>query len=330
VPFSSNDPADYLAFAKQSAQRTEATTGFKFVKYLTGGLDEQQDSQTIYEGGDGQDPGLIYKTRHTADGSADVYVRPDTFAYLSAWAMGSGVTIASTGGVASHCYVPNSTLPALTVEQAWGGGNQIDRAIDCFITNYQLSGDAENPWKLHVEWMGGGSVYGRNGAASALSATLESGDPAMYAGGAYVIDGATSLDVRNWNFTMARDADGDLFTTGVNRRDLVLLKRNYTLNFQVIVQDPSLWQKVYYAASGGTMPQVTLASGRFHAERALTASQMVAIDVPEFRYLNSQVNSLEPDGQTLIYDVAAQPRKGATGVVQIRANITSTPTSYLL
>ena len=59
-------------------------------------------------------------------------------------------------------------------------------------------------------------------------------------------------------------------------------------------------------------------------------SQLLAIDVPNLKYLNAQVNSLEPDGQTLIYDVAAQPLKVGTGVVQIRANITSTPTSYLV
>jgi hypothetical protein len=330
VPFSSNDPKDYLALAKQSAQRTEATTGFKFLKYLTGGLTVQQDSNTIFEGGDGQDPGLVYKTRHTADGNVDVYVRPDTFAYLSAWAMGSGVTPPSTGNVASHIYVPNSTVPFLTVEQCWGGGAQCDRALDTIINSYQLAGTKEEPWKLSVGFMAGGTVFGRNGTASALSASLESGDPAMYAGGAYVIDGATSLDVLSWNFQMNRDVDGDLFTTGVTRRDIVPLKRNYTFAAQVIVQDPALWQKVYLTASGGTMPQVVLASGAFHAERQLTASQLVAIDIPNLKYLNSQVNSLEPDGQTLIYDISAQPVKSGTGVVQIRANITSSATSYLL
>jgi hypothetical protein len=329
MAFSSNDPNDYLALAKQSAQRTEATTGFKFLKYLSGGLNQTQDSQTVYEGGDGQDPGLVYKTRHTSDGSADVFVRPDTFAYLSAWAMGSGVDPASTAAVASHIYVPNATVPFLTAEQRWGGGAQCDRAIDCIITNYTLSGAAEEPWRLHVDFMGGGSVYGRNGTASGLSASLESGDPAQYAGGAYVVDGATSLDVRNWSFTMSRGVDGDLFTNGVNRRDIVTLTRNYEFSAQIIVQDPALWQKVYNTASGGTMPQVALASGAFHAERALTASQLVAIDIPNLKYLNAQVNGLEPDGQTLIYDIAAQPLKVGTGVVQIRANITGQPTSYL-
>jgi hypothetical protein len=329
VPFSSNDPKDYFALARQSAQRTEATTGFKFLKYLTGGLNVQQDSNTIFEGGDGQDPGLVYKTRHTVDGNADVYCRPDTFAYLSAWAMGSGVTPASTGNVASHIYVPNSTVPFLTAEQCWGGGAQCDRAIDTIITSYNLAGSKEEPWRLSVGMMSGGSAYGRNGTASALSASLESGDPAMYAGGAYVIDGATSLDVLSWNFEMNRDVDGDLFTNAVTRRDIVPLKRNYSFSAQVIVQDPALWQKVYYTASGGTMPQVSLASMAFHAERTLTASQLIAIDIPNLKYLNAQVNGLEPDGQTLIYDIAAQPVKSGTGVVQIRANITGNATSYL-
>src|SRR4051812_22510228 len=125
MPFSSNDPKDYLAIGKQSAAGTEATT-FKFVKYLTGGLDVAQENETIYEGGDGQDPGLVYKSRVKPDGSFDVYARPDTFTYLAAWAMGSGVDPASTAAVASHIYTPNSTVPFLTVEQCWGGGNNAD------------------------------------------------------------------------------------------------------------------------------------------------------------------------------------------------------------
>lgn len=330
MPFSTNDPADYLAIGKQSAQGTEASS-FKFVKYLTNsGINVTTDAQTIYEGGDGQDPGLVYKQYVKPDGSFDVYTRVDTWNYLTAWAMGSGVAVASTAGLASHCYVPNATVPYLTIEQAYGGGGQIDRVTDAIITGLTIDAQAGMPWKLTVPFTGGGTVYGRNGSASALSATLESGDPAMYAGGAYLIDGATNLDVLSWNFQFSRGVDDGLFTVSPFRRTVVPLTRQYGLTMQVIYQSPSLWQKINYGGAGGTIVPFNLATGAFHAERILTASQLVSIDIPLLNYTAVDVNELEPDGQTLLLSVTAQPRKGATGVVQLRTNTTAQATSYLL
>lgn len=329
MPYSSNDPADYLAIGKQSARGTEATT-FKFVKYLTGGVNIAQAAQTIFEGGDGQDPGLVYKSTVKPDGNFDAYGRVDTWNYLTAWAMGSGIAVASTAAVASHCYVPNSTVPLLTIEQAIGGGNQIDRVTDAIISGLTVDGQEGMPWKLSVPFIGGGTVYGRNGTASALSATLETGDPVMYAGGAYLIDGATNLDITQFSFGFTRSVDDNLFTVSPFRRAVVPLTRAYTLTFNVIYESPSLYQKILYGAAGGTISPFNLATGAFHAERILTASQMVSIDVPLLRYTDVQVNALEPNGQTMILSVTAQPLKGATSVVQLRTNTTAQATSYLL
>ena len=328
MAYSSNDPRNYLALAKQSAQGSEASSNFKFVKYLSGGLAPEFETEAVYEGGDGQDVGLVYKKSINVGGEFDVFARPDTFAYLAAWAMGSGVTPPSTGGVASHIYTPNATVPFLTVEQAFGGGNTIDRAIDCIAAGFKIDAEAGAPWKITVPLVAGGSYYHRNGSASALSATLESGDPAQYQGGAYLITGATSLDVRSWTLDFSRNVDTDLFTVGLNRRTVVPLTRNLTLGMQVIMQDENLYRTILY--NGGTQVDVPLASGAFHAERALTSSQLLAADVPNLKWTGVQVNRLEPDGQTVILDVAAQAVKQGTGILQLRANITGQPTSYLL
>jgi len=326
--YSSADPANYLAFAKQANEATEATTGFKFLKYLgDSGMSLETTTESVYEGGDGQDQGLHYKSKVKPDGQAQVFARPDSFAFLSAWALGSGVTPPSTALVASHVYTPNATIPALTMEQAWGGGNQIERVLNTVITGFQVEAEAGMPWRVTVPFIGGGTPYVRN-ATQILSPTLESGDPAMFAGGAYVITGATSLDVTRWSYNFTRNVDEDLHTNTVFRRKVIPLSRSVELSMQLIWQDQALWKQIDYGAS----PFVTeaLASGAFHAERQLTASQLIAIDVPALKWTNVEVNRLEPDGQTVVLDLSAKGVKGSTGICQHRINVLGTPTSYLV
>lgn len=327
--FSSADPRNYLAVGRQSATSTEATE-FKFLKYLgDSGFNVELEAESVFEGGDGQDQGLHYRSQTRADGQAVAYARPDMFAFLSAWALGSGVTPPSVAEaeVASHIYTPNATVPRLTVEQAWGGGNQIDRVSDAVITGFQVEGEAGQPWQITTPFVGGATPYYRDGAASALTAVLESGDPALYAGGAYLINGATTLDIRSFSYNFERQVDEDLFTTETFRRKVVELTRTVSVDFQLIWQDQSLYKDIVYG--GGSVVPETLATGAFHAERQLTASQLIAIDVPNLRFTALDVNRLEPDGETVVLDVSAMGVKAGTGVVQHRANITGQATSYL-
>ncbi len=313
--YSSADPRNYLAMAKQKTVSEEATTGFKFLKYLgDSGLKHDNGSESVFEGGDGQDQGLHYRTSVKPDGQVVAYARPDMFTYLSAWALGSAAVVGTSVGVGTSVYTPNATVPFLTVEQAWGGGNQIDRVMSAIVTGFQVEGEAKAPWKVTAPFIGGGTPYFRDGAASALSAVLESGDPAMYAGGAYLIDGATSLDITRFTYNFQRNVDDDLFTTDVYRRKVIPLSRQVSVDFQVIWQDQALYRNIQYG--GGSFVPPNLATGAFHAERRLTASQLIAIDVPLLRYTNVEVNRLEPDGQTVVLDVSAMGAKGGTGLVQ--------------
>lgn len=332
--YSSNDPRNYVAVARQVDANTEAPAGsFKFLKYLGNtGIDIDQQVNSVYEGGDGQDQGLHYKQRINPNGQVVVYARPDQWTFLSAYAMGSGAAVPSVaaGGLASHVYTPNATIPFLTYEQAWGGGNRIDRALSCILTGFQVDGEAEQPWQLTVPLIGGGTAYYRDGSASALSPVVESGDPAMFAGGAYLIDGATSLDVRRFSLNFTRNVDDSLYTTAPYRRKIVPLTRSLSLDLQVIWQDQAYYQNILYGGAGGSQVPFSLATGAFHAERILGSSQYMAIDVPNLRYTGVQVNRLEPDGQTVVLDISAMGVKAGTGILQLRSNTLSAATSYLV
>lgn len=315
--YSSADPRNYFAFAKQADASTEATTGFKFLKYLGDtGFSPDPEAESVFEGGDGQDQGTHFKTKTKPDGQIVAYARPDMFTYLSAWALGSAAAVGTSVGVGTSVYVPNATIPFLTVEQSWGGGNQIDRVMSAILTGFQLEGEAAAPWKVTVPFIGGGTPYWRDGAASALSPVLESGDPVMYAGGAYLIDGATTLDITKFTYNFQRKVDDDIYTVDTFRRKVIPLSRTVSVDFQVLWQDQTLYKKIAYG--GGTYIPRSLATGSFHAERQLTASQLIAIDVPLLRYTNVDVNRLMPDGETVVLDISAMAAKGATGLVQHR------------
>jgi len=315
--YSSADPRNYFALAKQDDASTEAETGFKFLKYLGDtGFNPAIESESVFEGGDGQDQGLHYRSKTKPDGQIVAYARPDMFTYLSAWALGSAAVVGTSAGVGTSIYVPNATVPFLTAEQAWGGGNQIDRVMSAIVSGFQVEGEAAQPWKLSVPIIGGGTPYYRDGEASALTAVLESGDPAMYAGGAYLIDGATSLDITKWTYNFQRNVADDLFTVDTFRRKVIPLSRTVSVDFQVLWQDQALYRKINYG--GGTYVPQSLATGAFHAERRLAGSQLIAIDVPLLRYTNVEVNRLMPDGETVVLDISAMAAKGATGLVQHR------------
>lgn len=329
MAYSSNDPRNYFALSKQADANTEATTGFKFIKFLDPtGINIAQDTQAIYEGGDGQDQGLVYRQHTKPDGQITCYARPDHFTFLSAWALGSAAAVGTANNIGTSIYVPNATIPFLTAEQAWGGGNNIDRAMSAILTGFTITANAGDPWKLTVPFIGGGTAYWRDGAASALAQTLETGDPAMYDQSAVLIDGATQMDVTQWTYTFTRGVDDNLFTFSPYRRKVVPLSRAVTLNYQLIWQDQAIYKNALYG--GGTYIPAQLATTAFHAERQLSASQLIAIDIPFLRVTDVQVNRLMPDGQTVILNVSANAVKAGTGIVQHRIvhnNVSAT--SYL-
>lgn len=314
--FSSSDPRNYVALARQADANTEASTGFKFVKYLNGtDVSPDIDTQAIFEGGDGQAQGLVYRQHTKNDGQIVAYARPDMWTYLSSWALGSAVSVGTSVAIGTSIYTPNATVAFLTVEGAWGGGNQIDRVLSAILTGFQVEGAAGEPWKVTTPYVGGGTPYFRDGAASALSPVLESGDPAMYAQGAYLIGGATEIDILQWTYNFARNVDDNLYTVNTFRRKVVPLSYTVSLDFQVIMQTQTYYKEFQYG--GGSQVPATLATTAFHAERILTASQKLAVDIPFLRVTNISANRFNPDGETVVLDVSAMGVKSAgTGIVQ--------------
>jgi hypothetical protein len=326
VPFSSADPADYLAIGRQTNFETESST-FRYLRHLSGGLTLDQESETIYEGGGGQDPTLVYKTKVKPDGEIEAYARPVQFGVLAAYAMGSGVTPASHANFGSHLYVPNATVPYVTVEEAFGAAGHINRVAGAIVSGFRVEGEAGQPWKITAPFIGGGTVTRRT---SALTPAYESLDPGMFSNSAVLLNGATSLDITKFTYNFEKKVDDDLYTTNVYRRGVVQLTRRLGIDFTVIYQDANLYRTVQYGGTTATVLPADLATGAFRADTNINASVNVGLEVPFLRYTGVQLNRLIPDGETMLLDVSAEAVKvSGTHMTAARANIPE-PTSYLV
>jgi hypothetical protein len=326
MPFSSADPADYLAIGKQADFATEAAA-FNYVRHLRGGLEMEQESETVYEGGGGQDPTLVYKTKVKPDGNIECFARPLQWAYLAAYAMGSGVTPPSHADFGSHLYVPNATVPYLTIEEAFGAAGHINRVAGAILSGFRVEGEAGQPWKLTVPFIGGGTVTRRT---SALSAAYESVDPGMFSNSAVLLNGATSLDITKFTYNFEKKVDDDLYTLNVYRRGVVQLNRRLGIDFTVIYQDPTLYRQALYGGTGATVLPADLATGAFQAHSNVNGSVRVGVEVPFLRYKSVRLNRLIPDGETMLLDVSADAVKvSGTYMTAIRANVPQA-TSYLV
>src|SRR4051812_6876780 len=86
-----NDPSSYIAWGRQVAKGTEATT-FDFLKYLDGnGFTVEKDVQREREGGDGQEVGLTYVSMVKSDGQLSANARGGFAARIFAAVLGSDV-----------------------------------------------------------------------------------------------------------------------------------------------------------------------------------------------------------------------------------------------
>lgn len=324
-----NEAANYFAIGKQSAKDTEATT-FLFLRHLDGtGLEMDTQVQAEREGGDGQEVGLVYKSAISMDGGAVANARAEFAGRILAYVLGADSVAAASGGASGaaqiHTAAPTAlgaSAPYLTVEQLFG--DKIERVSNALPNELTIEGEAGRPIKLTANFVGGGTPYSRDAAASALTPTRESGDPFFYPGASVVIDGAGNTKITKFKSSIRRTLDEDIRTTQLFREDVVQLNFDSDLEFTLKYEDKTLYDKIQYG--GGTYVPIPLSTGSFkiYAETGSgTAQRFFEINIPVHRYTGARVNKLDPDGKTCYLDVTAMGVKGATHQIFSRVQTAS-------
>lgn len=314
-----NEPSNYFALGKQSAKDTDATT-FTFLRHLDGtGLELDEQTESVREGGDGQEVGFVHKTAISMDGDAVVNARPVIGAQLAAWTLGAasvgpGVAPAATVSQVITC-VPTSTQPYLTAEQRWA--DTIEVVGNVQISGLTLEGEAGRPMKLTANLVGGGTPFSRI-LASARTPAREAGQPHFYPGGSYQLTGASGAKMTKFKTADMRNQDTDIRTTQLFREDVVGLNFDTSIEGTFKYEDEALYKKVHYsAASDGTIDPnaMGLATGAFSAYAGFgagTAFRFMQHDLPLVVYTGAKVNKLDPDGKTMYIDFSGIGAKAAT------------------
>lgn len=319
--WATNNPSDYFALGKQSAKGTEAST-FIFLRHKDGtGLDGDEDVTSEREGGDGQEVGLRYKNLVKMDGAVNANARPQVALYLLGGVLGKTATVigADGAGIPSTCVkirmVPNATLPYFTAEQRFA--DEIERVSDGKVVSVEISGEAGKAAVLSANFIGGGTPYRRDAAASSLTPTREVGDPVFFPRGSYVLNGAGNTKITKFKASLKRNVDDGVQTTELFRDDVIELTADYDLDFTIKYEDKTLYDLIRYA--GGSMVPLTLTTGAFNAymtnAAAGTLLRGVGVSFPLIQFAGAKVNKLDPDGKTVYLDVSAMTIKGATDSV---------------
>ena len=302
-----NEPANYIAFGVQSAVNVEATTFF-FSKHLDGsGYEIDEDVTTEREGGDGQTAGLRYKTAIKPDGQVVANARPGELARYGAWTLGVDTPSVVASPLTLHRLTPAPTMPYITVDQRWA--DSLERSTNNHFTSLEIEAEAGGLWKVTAGFLSGGSAYERP-VASALTPTRDTSKPFFFPGGSYVIEGAGNTKVTKIKVGANRNVDDDIFTTGLNREDVVPLNADYDVDFTVKYEDRALYRTVKYN-SGSQISVPFLATGAFAIHLAV-GSQSLRAEMPLLEYVGAKVNKLDPDGKTMYLDVSAMTIGQAT------------------
>ena len=323
-----NEPNNYLAFGKQTAKDTEATT-FYFLKQLSGsGFQVDWNMQTEREGGDGQEVGLRYKDMIKADGAAVVNARQGVAGRLLAWTLGQDTVTSVAAGATSiqrHNAVPAASLPYITVEQRYA--DTIERADNAAFTSLTIEGEAGKPFKMTANFMVGGTVYQRD-VASTLTATREVNRPYFFPYGSYTFDGFASYanKVTKFKIEVARQVDDTIQTTGLNKEDVAALNFDVTFDATIKYETRDFYQKVVYI--GGSQVQPDFATGSFRMDvltsgaaipanynPGVATGYLMQVQCPLLQWVQARVNKLDPDGKTMYLDIAGHSIKGATHAI---------------
>lgn len=318
-----NEPSNYFAFGKQSAKGTEAST-FHFLKHLDGSAMElEEDITSEREGGDGQEVGLRYKTSITMDGEFNAYSRPEVAAKLWAYTLGAasvyspiGLATVASGVTQQHVAVPNATMPYLTVEQYFA--DQIERVSDAMVKGLTIEGSHDKPLSIKGDFVGGGTPYRRD-VASVLTATRETADPWMFVRGSYVLDGSGNTKLTKFKMDVKRNVDDGIYTTELFRTDVIPLNFDVDLEFTLLYEDKTLYDKIKYGSGSMTLPN--LATGSFQVHQLIgsgTNYREMSIWVNNIQYTGARVNKLDSDGKTMYLDVTAMGLKTATHQIAAR------------
>jgi hypothetical protein len=333
MPFSSADPASFVALGMESGLGAPQTTAgkFRFVKYASGtGLNVEPDLAQLREGGDGLDIGVQYKRSQKTSGQLVFEARPEFLGQmLSVLPAGATWNGGSAGAAAScvHTFGPvGASYPYSTLQVAYPATSIVHFLSDVRFTSLTLELNAGDPLKVTAPF-----TAIQHGASSTILTPTYYADAFFlpYESPTYIIDGAAATGFMGFKLTHNLGVEEIQAAPNVLLDDIVVQNRDSDLELTRRYESSTQWAKIHMG--GGVSPTTSVATGSFEcsvlrgAGANLTKFRFVA---PNVAYGVDSLPQLDPDGKTIIETISAQILKTATTAWFIELS-NFHPSSYL-
>jgi hypothetical protein len=313
MPYSSADVNAFIAIGMQSGQGSPQTTAtkFRFAKYLASDLNVELDVDDIREGGDGLNFGTSYKTQQNVSGQIVVNGRPEIAGQLLALAMG-GATWDGGSAPAIHTFnTSHASFPWSTIIAQHPGSALPYFLSDIVVPGFTLEAMSGKPWRFTFPFIGI-----KHGASMAAFTPTYYGDPLFlyYQSPTYVLDGLGATGLTRFQFGMQLQTD-QLQSSDVLLDSIAVLSRDSSLELDRRFENPGLWTKAYYGASGNVQPTVAVATGSFqgHVEYGAAGTlRSLEVNIPLISYRGVNISNIDPDGKTVTETITGKGLQGGT------------------
>jgi hypothetical protein len=305
----------------QTAQGTPQSTAakFRFARYLASDVNVELDVQDIREGGDGLNFGTTYKTQQNVSGQIVVNGRPEIAGAFLALAMG-GATWDGGSAPAVHTFMTShASFPWSTIIAQHPGSSLPYLLSDVVFGGFTLEGQSGQPWRFTFPFVG----VNHGASMPAYTPTLAAEQLFLYYNlGTYVLDTLGATGLTRFQFGMQLGLD-QLQSQAVTLDTIAVLNRDSSLEFDRRYENPGLWTKTYYGASGNVSPTTSVATGAFigHVEYGAAGTlRNLRLEIPLMTYRGNNISNIDPDGKTVTETITAKGLQGSTHMAWMRVS----------
>lgn len=200
------------------------------------------------------------------------------------FAHAAGVACNEVEAPFTHRILPALYQPWFTMERAVGLGMTtpiVERAIDCKVSEFTITGEAGGLVLATFSWMGTKSVA--NVAAATVAYPVEQG-LFRIPGSTFTKEGSAIHTVRSWELKLNQGLIDDIQTDQIYRHDVVEGMRELEASMTVILEDPNLYRRSKYTDSTWDGMITELFSGDWVWTTAINAGNTLTITIPDVRY----------------------------------------------
>jgi hypothetical protein len=298
-----------LAVGKQTAKGTPQVTPTYKLRYTGGfGPDPAQSRITLAETDATRQQGDPIIVGHSVAGSSEHYVRPDEFGLLAFLSLG---TLVTTGAGADKTHTISATtsgaVPYATLFKAQNVTAYVDRYVDCQLNSVTVSGGAEQPLAVSMEWLG---LSYTTGATDPVLASITQ-SPMVYPEVTVTKAATAAAVVQSFSLTWTNNRTLVTGDTGTSAAEVAPGMFAVTGSLAILFENDQERRLFYTGSTAGTNPATAVAAESLNILAQRTATLSITFDLDNVIPTGVTVPA-NTDGSPIIMGYEFQSKRDAT------------------